>query len=1105
MKRFSTRLTEKIQTQQFENFHLNKLIRRSLIRTFATLFVLFGIIHSANAAVTVQTIGSNDTGNNANSNTVSITAFNVTGSATFLVVGVSIESSTISVSNVTIGSTALAFKGTQLKLGTSNKPPVTIELWALVNPPSGSQTITATLSGNAKFVLGAVLFTGVDQTTPSSSFVSTSGHATPISLTVPSASGELIVDVYGRNDPSNTDPVDTTIQLEQFDTKTNSCALSMSIKNATSSSTTMDWAVTGGGNDWALGAISIRPLPPTLAHMKSFAALPGKNGTVTLKWETSYEVDNLGFNIYREQAGKMTRLTSQIIAGSALQAGAGIALTSGNSYWWTDKSTGDKSGARYWIEDIDLKGTSTMHGPINLDYAQSEVENGRAEALTLKQVGTPLANAEPESLTQTVEDIATLPKLKGSKAAYGLVSSAQASVKIAIKQTDWYRVTQPQLVAAGFRANVDPRKLQLYVDGRQVPMLVNGQADGRFDTTDSIEFYGVQLNSPTADKHVYWLVAGDTLGKRINAIQASTNVTERDSFDYTVELRERSIYFAALLNGDEENFFGKIVSPDPLNQTLSSPNFDPSFNGEAQLEISLQGVTELPLANDHQVQVALNGNPIGNLVFDGRAKGVQLFSIPQALLREQNIITLTSLSNAVDISLVDYLRLTYRHKFVADQNRLRVKVNGSSGVDGAASTVGGFTSANIRVFDITDPDSPGELLGSVVSQAELYSVSVKLPDVATHTLLAIEESQIKAPASIKLASVSNLRSKSNKVDMLVITHGDFAESLKPLVDLRKSQGLQAMVVDVENIYDQFSFGQKHSPAIKDFLAYASSAWKKAPQFVLFVGDASTDPKNYLGFGDLDFMPTKLVDTAVFQTASDDWFADFNNDGIPELFVGRLAGRSAGEISQIVSKIVAYDNTPPLTSSAKKALLISDINDGFNFEASTLELQSGLPSRTLSDVVLRSQNSDDQNKANILAAINSGQTVVNYLGHGSVGLIRGNLLTNNDAAAMTNANNLSLFVMMTCLNGLFEEPTGESLAEALLKAEHGGAVAVWASSGICPPGTQASMNQELIKSLFDSSSKPLTIGEAAAKAKSVTTEMDVRRTWILFGDPSMKLR
>ena len=74
---------------------------------------------------------------------------------------------------------------------------------------------------------------------------------------------------------------------------------------------------------------------------------------------------------------------------------------------------------------------------------------------------------------------------------------------------------------------------------------------------------------------------------------------------------------------------------------------------------------------------------------------------------------------------------------------------------------------------------------------------------------------------------------------------------------------------------------------------------------------------------------------------------------------------------------------------------------------------------------------------------------------------------------------------------------------MMKAQNGGAVAVWASSGLTTPEEQALMNQELFHHLFAAQGN--TLGESVHAAKSATQDRDVRRTWILFGDPTMKLR
>ena len=73
----------------------------------------------------------------------------------------------------------------------------------------------------------------------------------------------------------------------------------------------------------------------------------------------------------------------------------------------------------------------------------------------------------------------------------------------------------------------------------------------------------------------------------------------------------------------------------------------------------------------------------------------------------------------------------------------------------------------------------------------------------------------------------------------------------------------------------------------------------------------------------------------------------------------------------------------------------------------------------------------------------------------------------------------------------------------MKAPNGGAIAVWTSSSLTQPDQQTIMNRELLRQLFGSSS--ITLGEAVARAKAAASDPDVRKSWVLFGDPSMKLK
>src|SRR5436190_24242187 len=84
------------------------------------------------------------------------------------------------------------------------------------------------------------------------------------------------------------------------------------------------------------------------------------------------------------------------------------------------------------------------------------------------------------------------------------------------------------------------------------------------------------------------------------------------SFDYTLEGKDRAIYYAGLLNEDGENFFGDLVRGTLANETLTVNHLDPAASGaQARLEVTLVGVTK----QAHNVLVSLNGERLGAIDF----------------------------------------------------------------------------------------------------------------------------------------------------------------------------------------------------------------------------------------------------------------------------------------------------------------------------------------------------------------------------------------------------------------------------------------------------------------------------------------------------------
>jgi len=98
---------------------------------------------------------------------------------------------------------------------------------------------------------------------------------------------------------------------------------------------------------------------PTLIELAAFTATADRK-SVVLAWKTDSEIDNAGFNIYRSDRPDGGY---RIINGRTIPA-QGFA-DMGADYTFTD--TAVRSGKTYYyrLEDINLNGTTTMHGPVS--------------------------------------------------------------------------------------------------------------------------------------------------------------------------------------------------------------------------------------------------------------------------------------------------------------------------------------------------------------------------------------------------------------------------------------------------------------------------------------------------------------------------------------------------------------------------------------------------------------------------------------------------------------------------------------------------------------------------------------------------------------------
>jgi hypothetical protein len=871
----------------------------------------------------------------------------------------------------------------------------------------------------------------------------------------------------------------TTLSFVKVDNNTPAVDAAATVGNFTAGSFDVSWTTNDAVATQVL-YLALGSLPATAVRMVELSASASGRGAL-VRWTTGYEVDNLGFRVYREQAGRRIPLGDGLVAGSALFTGTAAALSGGRTYTAVD-SGGGLAGTRYWIEELDLHGQRIWHGPIVAAAGDPPLEPSSApRSLSLGAVATGAMS------------VATAPRALSvsparDRGAVGPWSGAGLkAVKVGVRQAGWVRVIAGELLAAGLDPTSDPRRLRLLHHGRELPMAVAGEQDGRLDPTDAVEFFGDEGGGGEAAERVYWVVPGDGPGVRLPRRAATAGGATPTSFLATLTREDHLVYFPAVTSNGRGNFYGAVVAERPVVQTLTAPGVADDPAAQAELTLTLQGATDTA----HSVDMTVNGRPLGGLEFVGRRAATFTRTLPQRWLHEgDNVVQLVRRGGDTDVTLVQTLTLRYRRRFHAVNDELEFAVTGRSTV-----TLRGFARPDIRVVALSGTVGSEELPVQVARADDgSYVAEVHVDAVGGQRLYAFTSAAVRRPASLTANRPSAWSAPHNGADLVLLGPADLLSRMVPLRAARERAGLSVASIDAQDAYDELGYGEKSTLALRELLRLASASWSRPPRYVLLVGDASFDPQGYLGLGAHDLVPTRLVDTRAMQTASDDWFVDFDEDSLPELAIGRLPARSPTDVDVMVAKILGAGGS----SAARPVLLVADRNDEFDFQGPTRRLGTQLLGNFPQRSLFRGLLDAPQTTAQLANGLADGAWLVHYFGHGAVEQWAGGTLTSTNAPTVTRHSDAPLVLAMTCLNGYFHDVYTDSLGERLLKVAEGGASAVWASSGFLEPSEQPALEREFLRLLARDGA---TLGDAARGAKAAVGDPDLRRTWLLFGDPS----
>ena len=688
----------------------------------------------------------------------------------------------------------------------------------------------------------------------------------------------------------------------------------------------------------------------------------------------------------------------------------------------------------------------------------------------------------------------------------GLFESNNNRLRIEIKKDGIYRLSYNDLIDAGVNAGtIDPHTFQLFNRDKEVAIKLVSKLPYRFTTGDCLEFYAQGISTHFTDTNVYWLSWGDVVGKRVTRVNGRVAKGKRlNSFNEVLRVEENHLMWDGMPEAPEKDywFWEKITAPLTKNYALTVPS-PVAGQANATVRVGYRGRSTPSPHPNHHTRISLNGTQVNDKKWDGDTEYVQQATLPPGLLANgTNTLTLAAPGDTKafpDIFYFNWVEVRYARNFLAVDDMLPFSLQGNGKY---RVEVKGLSKSSVKIYEVTDPFGVREVVSFPVrTDGSFYRAEFEDSIAGSKNYHVATVSAIAKPYKTKLWQPADMNSTSNGADLIVITADEFRSAVEPLCTFHQNQGLRVKLVSVEDIYNEFNHGIIDPAAIRDFLKAAYERWQQpAPSYVLLVGDANIDYRDYLGTGKKSRVPTHLSLTdSLGLTPDDNWYVCVaGNDSLPDMLIGRLPGSSAGTVSQVVNKIIDYEQSTDYQPS--RALFAADNNE-IGFENLNEDLVSYLPSGfDVHKAYLRLFGNTVSTTQYIISSINEGMLTTTYVGHGDVITWAGEQLFDTaDVSLLNNPNKLTFLVTLDCLNGYFAQPFYYSLAEEFVVAPNKGAVASFSPSGLGYLWEHKILGNELFSSIFKEGKSLFGVITTQSKMKAYArgASEDILKTFTLL--------
>ncbi|NND44126.1 MAG: hypothetical protein HKN58_02295, partial [Xanthomonadales bacterium] len=755
-----------------------------------------------------------------------------------------------------------------------------------------------------------------------------------------------------------------------------------------------------------------------------------------VSWVTASELGAAAFRLERwveaGQAGHWQRVHKQawLPALLALQGG---------HYQVFDPEVREGESHRYRVMEQASKGKLIEHGPFDVtvgaDLAPLDTGTEVFRSSERWDIDRIIALDEHRSRQQAKASARAsfeAPTRTQAKPGGGKDKAAPQRIKLEVAETGVYGI--PLASLAGYFGMSESTALDQLTAGQFRLSTGGTEVSWYADAAGTFHFYGEAIDSLYSANRIYWL-ADREKGTQMKVKQVSA------ASDAPLAEQIASVDF-------EENQFAFLTSTSNPEDDYWFWDFMFAINGfrERNYVVDLPdqrataGVMNLRLfgnANvEHTLQLRVNGIDLDPVVFTGATAYEAAVDLPAEVFADganevDVTMTLDNSPGGLSSLFLDGFEITYTRGFEAFENRIGFQTEG-------ATLLSGFDNASVVTMDVTAPRKPVWITGGQVVAGDGFSYDADLPLGA---YAAAAATGLRQPVSAILDAPSDLASKNNRADYLIVTTDELWAGAEALAAYRSAE-FTTMIVNQADVFDEFSHGYANPAALRELIR-ASRNWKTVPRYVVLLGDGSFDYQDRLGTGYNQVGPMMFGNRQGLH-ASDTLLGDIDGSGRPDVPVGRIPAKTVQEALDYVDKLAAYE----ANALVLPAMTVTDQPDkGGNFAHSGKLIAAAAEG---GHVGLNMQgNAFNEVKNSLFAELNAGKRLVNYIGHGGTDRISklGNgLLNNNDADTGLGNAFTPAFVGLSCLINNYSVPGWDSLGERLVMRPDAGMIATWAAAG-----------------------------------------------------------